>query len=198
MKQLPNILTVLRFVLTLIFIGCLIQPGLGPVVAAVLVFLAASISDYYDGYLAKKYKAESNFGKIMDPIADKFLLLAAFYIFMDMGIIAFWMFAVILVREILVTGMRVVLIGRGLYLGAAKAGKCKTVSQIVAVCVILIFIVLLRHPIFSRSIFAYLDVWLTGIGVLMLITVGMTLISGISYMWNNRRAFCMTGGGEPS
>jgi len=197
MKTLPNILTLLRFVLTFIFIGCLLRPGLIPAVAAVLIFLTASFTDYYDGYLAKKYDAVTNFGKITDPIADKFLLLAAFYIFADMGIIAWWMFVAIGVREILVTGLRIMLIGRGLYLGAGKGGKRKTVSQIVAVCVILIFILLQRHPFFSSWIERSLTGWLLAIGALMVFTILMTWISGISYLWNNRRAFWGDDRNEP-
>ncbi len=189
MKRLPNILTLFRLILTIIFIFCLTRQGLAPAVTAVFVFLLASLTDYYDGYLAKKYDAVTNFGKIMDPIADKFLILAAFYIFTGMGIISAWMFGIILVREVLVTGTRMMFIGKGLYLAAERAGKYKTVSQIVAVYVILVFILLQRHPVLSAGLERNLDLWLTAIGMLMAVTVLMTVISGMSYLWNNRWAF---------
>jgi len=186
MKQLPNILTILRIALTVAFVYFLMQPGLVFAFLAAGCFMLASLSDYYDGYLAKKYNWITNFGKLMDPIADKFLMLAAFYIFMRMHIVMAWMFAVIALREVLVTGLRIAAIRKKLFLPAERAGKLKTVSQMMSVGVILVFIILHRLPAFSSWMGVTLDIWMWGIQVLLMLTVALTVVSGISYVWNNR------------
>lgn len=186
--NLPNRLTVSRIILTFAFIYFISQKGLAPTVVAALVFVLASLTDYYDGYLAKKHNLITDFGKLMDPIADKFLMLAAFLAFVRMQIVADWMVVVILGREIIVTGLRLFAITKGKVLAAEKAGKHKTVSQIVAVFSILGFIIfkeaLTALDQWSLNIETW---WRCSIDVLMLITVSLTLISGISYLWNNRK-----------
>lgn len=182
--NLPNALTVSRIFLTLLFIAFILQNGFVAKVLAALIFTAASFTDFFDGYFAKKLNKVSNFGKLMDPIADKFLMLAAFFIFAQMNIIASWMFGVIALREIFITGFRLVMMGKGEVLAAEKAGKLKTVLQIVVISVILIFLILEESPwaqLFSVSLFLSL------IGLLMLAVVILTLSSGVSYLWHNRR-----------
>ena len=157
-------------------------------IVATTIFTLASLTDFYDGYLAKKYNMESDFGKLMDPIADKFLILAAFLAFVRMQIVADWMVVLILGREIIITGLRLFALTKGKVLAAEKAGKHKTVSQIVAIFTILGFIIIKELlTIFSRWS-PTIEVWWRGsIDVLMLMTVSLTLISGFSYLWNNRR-----------
>ncbi len=185
---LPNILTVFRIFLTFIFIALLLQTGLWPKIAATIVFLIASFTDYFDGYYAKKHELVSNFGKIMDPIADKFLMLSAFFIFSKMNIIPLWMVIIIAVREIFITIFRLYALSKGAILSAEVGGKCKTVSQILAIIVILTFIILkeLSHSVYVRDI---LSVSIYGIYMMMFIVVIMTLYSGLSYLWNNRGSF---------
>lgn len=157
---------------------------------AAIIFTLASLTDYYDGYLAKKYNLISDFGKLMDPIADKFLILAAFLAFVRMRLVYDWMVILILGREIIITGFRVYALTKGKILAAEKAGKHKTVSQMVAIFSILGFIVfkewLTKFSKWSGAIEAW---WQTGIIILMSITVVLTVISGISYLWNNRKFF---------
>ena len=88
--NLPNILTVSRILLTIFFIKFLLKSGFSSSVIAAAIFTVASLTDYLDGYIAKKRNLISNFGKIMDPIADKFLVLSAFFVFMRLDIIAAW------------------------------------------------------------------------------------------------------------
>ena len=107
----PQIFAV--FVEELGFIGAILQEGLIFKIAAAVIFGAASITDYLDGYIAKKYNLVSKFGKLMDPVADKFLLLAAFFIFTRMDIVEAWMFILIAVREIFITGWRLVVVQKG-------------------------------------------------------------------------------------
>ena len=184
----PNQLTLSRIILTFVFIFFISQNGLVPMAIAALVFTLASVTDFYDGYLAKKYDLHSDFGKLMDPIADKFLILAAFLAFVRMQIVDDWMVLLILGREIIVTGLRIFAVTKGKVLAAERAGKHKTVSQIVAIFSILGFIIakeiLLNFSCWSPTIEIW---WRRGIFALMLVTVAFTLISGISYFWNNRK-----------
>ena len=157
-------------------------------IIATLIFTLASLTDLLDGHLARKYNMISDFGTLMDPIADKFLILAAFLAFVRMQIIPDWMALLILGREILVTGLRFYAITKGRILAAEKAGKHKTVSQVVAIFFIFGFIIfkeiLTLLSQWTPSIEAW---WRGGIDVLMLITLSLTLISGVSYLWNNRK-----------
>ena len=184
--NLPNALTILRFLLAIGFILALRRAELRYVILATILFLVATITDFFDGYFAKKKNLVSNFGKIMDPIADKFLLLSAFFIFMRMQLIAPWMFYVILVREVVVTGSRLLAVSKGIVIAAEQIGKYKTVSQMIAVCGILSYLwwAKMSSPVIVPS--AAMDQWQQFIFVLMVLTVGLTLFSGISYFWNNR------------
>lgn len=185
--NLPNKLTVSRIVLTFVFMVFITQEGLIPMMIAAVVFSLASLTDFYDGYIAKKYNLISDFGKLMDPIADKFLILAAFLAFVRMRIVADWMVLLILGREILVTGFRLYAVKKGKVLAAEKAGKHKTVSQVVAIFSILGFIIFREYLTgMSKWSLTTESWWRGGIDVLMLVTVCLTVISGISYFWNNR------------
>ena len=184
---LPNVLTVFRILLTIVFIVLMPQHGLMPKLAAALVFIIASFTDYFDGYYAKKFNLITDFGKLMDPIADKFLILAAFFIFMQMHLIAAWMFVIIFLREVLITGLRLFAMGKGEVLAAEKTGKYKTVAQMIAIFFILIFIIFTETHFFETWPKMVMQGWLSGILILMLIAVGLTLVSGILYVWDNRR-----------
>ena len=180
--NLANKLTVSRVFLTILFIFFIRQESLTFAVLATATFMLASLTDYYDGYIARKYNLVSDFGKLMDPIADKFLMLAAFLAFVRMNIVGDWMVVLILGREIIITGLRIFALSKQKVLAAEKGGKHKTVSQVAAIFII-----------FKRSVTIISgwseDVefwWKVGINVSMLVTVALTLISGISYVWRNR------------
>lgn len=185
--NLPNKLTLSRVVLTFVFIFFISQASLVTMVIACVVFCLASFTDFYDGYLAKRYNMVSDFGKLMDPIADKILILAAFLAFVRMHIVEDWMVILILGREIIITGLRLFALTKGKVLAAERAGKHKTVSQIVAIFTILGFLIVREFLTNVSKWSADIEMWWrTGIDVLMLITVALTLISGLSYLWNNR------------
>lgn len=186
--KLPNILTVSRFFLTFIFIAFIFKAGLASKIIAAIVFTIASFTDFFDGYYAKKYNLVSDFGKLMDPIADKFLTLAAFFVFTQMQIIPLWMFVIILLREVLITAMRLFAMNKGKVLAAEKAGKYKTVLQITAIYFMLIFIVLKEMDFFVRWTESTVAYWQYGIYSIMFMAVILTLFSGGQYLWNNRRA----------
>ena len=186
--NLPNKLTITRIILTFIFIYFISKQGLSFIVTATLLFILACLTDFADGYIAKKYHLVSDFGKLMDPIADKFLILAAFLAFVRMQIVENWMVILILGREIIVTSLRIFALTKTKVLAAERAGKHKTVSQMVAIFAILGFIIF-KESLYNRSQWSEsIEVWWRcGIDMLMLITVGLTLISGLSYLWNNRK-----------
>lgn len=178
--NLPNILTIVRLFLTCVFIFFLYQRSQLLHILAVIVFIVAAWTDFWDGKLARKYNLETTFGKIMDPIADKFLVLSAFFIFADLKIISFWMFVVIAVREIFVTAVRFYAMANGRVLAAEKAGKWKTTAQMVAVGIVLFSIAGFFPLIGVRTI-----------NFTMFLVIALTVYSGASFLWNNRRAFCV-------
>lgn len=186
--NLPNKLTISRIFLTVFFIIFIRQEMLFSVVLATVFFILAAITDYYDGYIARKYSIETDLGRLLDPIADKILILSAFLVFLRMGIVEDWMVIIILGREVFVTGLRFFALRKKIVLSAGPAGKHKTVSQIVTIFIILGFI------IFRKSLMTFSHwspevevLWRFGINISMIISVGLSLISGIGYVWGNRK-----------
>jgi len=123
----------------------------------------------------------------MDPIADKFLILSAFFIFMQLQLIASWMFIMIFAREVIVTGLRLVAVRRGIALAAEGAGKLKTVLQIVAVYFIIIFTISIQLFNDTPSLQMQMRQAFTIINIFMFAVVIITLWSGILFIWNNRK-----------
>jgi CDP-diacylglycerol--glycerol-3-phosphate 3-phosphatidyltransferase len=178
----------LRILLTFVFMFLLFVHGLWAKVSALVVFILAAISDFLDGMIAQKKNMVTDFGKLMDPIADKILVLAAFATFVQMQLIEAWMFVIIIAREILITSLRLFALNKGKVLSAARAGKHKTVSQMLVIFVILLFIVAKEVML---AYFTWNPDWERAfrmvIYCLMLVTVGFTLYSGVSYLWENRK-----------
>lgn len=155
---------------------------------SLLVFALAALSDFLDGLVAKKKNMVTDFGRLMDPIADKILVLAAFAAFLQMRLINVWMFMVIISREILITSLRLFALNKGKILSASRAGKHKTASQMAVIFIILVFIVFKE---IMKTFYTWNPNWNSflnwGIYILMLITVALTLYSGLSYLWENRK-----------
>ena len=186
--NLPNVLTMSRFLWTVIFVVLIAQNTYSSTLAAALVFALASFTDLLDGYLAKKNNQITDFGKIMDPIADKFLILAAFVMFILLGILPAWMVVLVAVREIAVTVSRVMRLSRKQVIAAEKSGKIKTVFQMGSIGVILLFLILEKSSLSRGWSGSTEGVWLTVINILMFITVILTVNSGVSYFLNARKA----------
>ena len=187
--NIANKLTISRIFLTVIFMIFLFMEGFTYKLLALIVFIIASWTDFLDGYLAKKRNEISNFGKFMDPIADKVLIISAFLAFVEMRLIPAWIVLIIVFREFLITGLRLLALARGEVIEAAVAGKHKTVSQMVSIYAILIFIVFKES---GKRLFGFWNAnmeyyFKQTIFVLMIITALFTLISGISYLVKNRR-----------
>lgn len=186
--NLSNKLTVSRIVLAFVLMYFLFARWQGAKYFALVTFLVACVTDYYDGLLARRRKEITDFGKLMDPIADKILVLAAFLAFVELNLIPAWMVVIVITREALITGLRISALSRGKVLEAEEAGKHKTVSQMVAVMAILIFLVLRDVAQFLIFWNSQLQIWfLRVIFYLMLATVGLTLTSGVSFLWRNRK-----------
>jgi len=190
--NIANRITMARIVLTFVFMFFLFCHGLWAKAISLVVFMLAALSDFLDGFIANKRNMVTDFGRLMDPIADKILVLAAFSAFVQLQIIEAWMFMIIVSREILITSLRLFALNKGKVLSAARAGKHKTVSQMLVIFTILGFIVL-KESMLTYSTWNPLweKVFRQGIYVLMLITVGLTLYSGISYLWENRKIIAM-------
>lgn len=186
--NISNKLTVSRLILAFVFMAFLFIPGLLFKIIAFLVFCFASLTDFFDGWLARKRNEITDLGKLLDPIADKVLVLAAFLSFVEMHLIWAWMVVIIIIRELLITGLRILAITRGKVLEAGAAGKHKTVSQMLTIFFILIVLIV-------REIGVVQDFWTPkvenlvncGIIILMFITIVLTVSSGFSYMWLNRK-----------
>ena len=189
--NIANKLTISRIVLTFIFMFFLFSKGLTFKILALATFVVASATDFLDGWLAKRRNEVSDFGKLMDPIADKVLTLSAFLAFVEMKLIPAWIVVVIVFREFTITGLRLVALAKHEVIEAETAGKHKTVSQMVSIYVILFFI------IFKESSITVFGFWNEGLEYLlgriifymMLVTALLTVASGISCLVRNKRFF---------
>jgi CDP-diacylglycerol--glycerol-3-phosphate 3-phosphatidyltransferase len=175
--NLPNKITVVRIVMIPFFIAALLidfpyhQP-----IAATLVVVAA-LTDSLDGYLARSRNLVTDFGKFMDPLADKLLVCSALICFVQLGSVPAWMVIIIIAREFAITGLRTLAASDGIVIAASKWGKAKTMSQMTA-----IVIILLNNWPFS--------IWNIPMGtIMMVIATILTLISGIDYLVINRKVF---------
>ena len=138
--NLPNKLTVLRVVLIVPFVACMLMPGLGDagVYASVAFFVVASLTDLLDGKIARKYNLVTNFGKFMDPLADKLLVAAALICLTANGRLAAWISIIIISREFIISGFRLVASDNGVVIAASYWGKFKTTFQMLMIIVLLL------------------------------------------------------------
>ena len=167
--NLPNVLTVLRILLVPVLVAALLQEaGAGDTLAAI-VFVLASFTDLLDGWIARRRKSESTFGKLMDPLADKLLVVAALVSLVSRDRLQAWVAMVIIAREFAVTGLRQLAMEEGHVIPASIWGKLKTVTQIAMVLVLI--------AVDERT--AWVD-------ALVYVTVFVTVASGIDYFFNFR------------
>lgn len=177
-----NKLTLLRIILVPAFLVCLLVPFPFHGLAALIIFALASITDTLDGHIARKYNMITDFGKFLDPLADKVLVLSALIAFVELDIFGAWIPIIILARELMVSGIRLVAVSNsGKVIAASIWGKLKTVTQMVAICVILAALSLIDFRV-APAVSGF--IMNTGV-VLMIISVVMTIISGIDYLKGN-------------
>src|SRR5205809_7832417 len=136
--NLPNKLTLARFVLTVFFLAALFWRAPYNDTVALVLFCVASLTDYYDGKIARRDKLITNFGTLMDPLVDKIMTCSAFIAFVGRGTVPAWMAVIIVARELAITGLRLMAATKNVVLAAEGYGKHKTVSQIVAIITLLV------------------------------------------------------------
>ena len=133
-----NKLTILRIILVPVFL-CVLYAGFpGSNIWALIIFIVASLTDLLDGYIARHYNQITNFGKFMDPLADKILVMSAMCWFVEAHQMPGWALAIVLFREFAVSGMRLVAVEQGKVIAAAWSGKVKTASTMVCLCLMML------------------------------------------------------------
>lgn len=175
----PNKLTVSRIGITFLLIWFLFVPAFFAKLAALVLFLLACLTDFLDGWIARRRGEISDFGKIMDPVADKILVLGIFLSFVELRLIPAWMVIIIIIREVVITGMRFLAIRRGVVLAAESAGKHKTVFQMMTIFFLLLFLMI-------EELTGFKDIYKVITFLFMAITVILTLYSGFLFMWHNK------------
>ena len=168
--NLANKITMFRVICIPLFIVLMYLEGDAMRMAALVVFLVASVSDFIDGYVARHYNQVSDFGKFMDPLADKMLVITAMLMLVEVGRMPAWVLALVITREFAVSGLRLIAVEGGRVIAAAKSGKVKTACTMVCIIAML-------YPYFSSAAFD------TACSIIILVT---TLYSGVEYFVVNR------------
>ena len=189
-KWIPNFLTSTRILLVPVFLYCLFADFSHGKLFALIVFITASITDAYDGKIARKHNVVTKFGIFFDPLADKFLVLSAFYSFMFTDLTkniehgqTIYLFMIILIsfRDILVTLLRTIMQYKGITMITSKLGKIKTALQFITIHLILIFLILKSYSVILPSDLLYNE----SLYFLMVITTIITFYTGVHYMYHN-------------
>ncbi|MBR5486090.1 MAG: CDP-diacylglycerol--glycerol-3-phosphate 3-phosphatidyltransferase [Oscillospiraceae bacterium] len=198
--NLPNKLTILRMLLIPFFVIAMTWKSLPyHYFIGLALFVIASLTDLFDGIIARRNNLITDFGKFMDPLADKLLVTAAMVCFVELDMIVSWVVILILAREFLVTSLRTLAAGKGIVIAADKWGKYKTVSQMIWVILGLVLLAIqdlimpgqavtaevYQHGVIGTVILAGFTIF----AMLTMVVVLLTLISGFNYMWKNRSVF---------
>lgn len=149
--------------------------------AAAVIFILAALTDMLDGYIARKRNLVTNFGKLMDPLADKLLVMSALICLAQVGDVPGWMVIVILGREFIITGMRQVAAAQGIVIAAGTTGKIKTITQMIAIPLL----ILENWP------FSMLGADIPMDAIFLWIALIMTIVSGAEYIMKNKQLFSM-------
>ena len=189
----PNRLTISRFVLTLAFLVAVFIEFPFHETCALVLFSAGGLTDYFDGKIARRDNLITNFGILMDPLADKILVCSAFIAFIDRGWIAAWMVVVVVARELAITGLRLLAASKNVVLAAERYGKHKTISQIVAIISVLVLVSYSQWGPLGRAVFGWQicgTPWMIGFtAVAKWLAVVLTFSSGVIYLWRNRQLY---------
>jgi CDP-diacylglycerol--glycerol-3-phosphate 3-phosphatidyltransferase len=189
----PNKLTVSRFALTAAFLGVIFSNIRYRETTALVLFSLASLTDYFDGKIARRDKLITNFGILMDPLADKILVCSAFIAFVGLHWMAAWMVVLIVARELAITGLRLLAASKNVVLAAEGYGKHKTISQIVAIIAILVFHSYQEWDAIGPAVFGlhiFGVPWISWFEPLSIwVSVGLTITSGGLYLWRNRQLY---------
>lgn len=166
----PTMLTIFRMLLVVPFMIFCLMEGLAPKIVALTLFSIAAITDKIDGNWARKTHQVTDMGAFLDPLADKMLVDLAFLVLVYMNIIPIWMFAVIIVRDLAVDGMRMMAARDGITIAASMWGKVKTTFQMITL------IAILANTIFSNECIGIVN------NILLYVSIVLTIISGLDYL----------------
>lgn len=193
--NLPNKLTVSRFFLTGAFLAAIFARFPGNESVALVLFSAAAITDALDGRIARQRGLITNFGILMDPLADKILTCSAFIAFVELGQVEAWMVVVIVARELAITGLRLLAVSRNVILAAEGFGKHKTISQMTTIISILVLLSYEQWGLPGQLLFGWTfpgtgHPWIWWfVGVSKWTSVALTILSGGIYLWRNRQVY---------
>ena len=165
--------------------GLLFVAGPGAKLICLILFIIAATTDWLDGYLARRLNQITPLGILLDPIADKFLVIGIMLAFVQLGLIKAWMLLIIILRELLITGVRLYALGRDIVIPAATEGKHKTVSQMLTILVVLLLLYV-RDFLAKRELHDFDAGMHKYIMWMMWVTVILTVISGVSFFYRNR------------
>jgi CDP-diacylglycerol--glycerol-3-phosphate 3-phosphatidyltransferase len=182
--NLPNKLTVSRFVLTGFFVACLSLQFPFNHTLALALFIVATVTDWLDGQIARRRNLITDFGKLMDPLADKILTAAAFVCLVPLHALPAWVVIVIVAREFLITGLRLLAGAKGVVLPAEKLGKHKTAWQM-ATIIFFLLLLAVQDMTFAHQTWATWAWNYVGAAMVTVTTV-LTVYSGAGYFWKNR------------
>ena len=177
--NLPNKLTLLRICMIPFFVIFAKLPGYGMQIVAVVIYILACLTDMLDGKIARSQNLITNFGKFMDPIADKLLVMSAMIVLTAQGRMPDWVCILMLAREFLVSGFRLVAVENGRVIAAGPLGKLKTVFQMAATIALMLFVPVAGEPPLGPVPAAIAN-------VLMYIAMALTVISGADYILRNK------------
>ena len=181
-----NRLTVSRLVLTILFVAALNSSWLYGCTVALIIFLLAGITDFFDGEIARRYGSVTNFGKLMDPLVDKIMMAAAFISLVPLGAIPAWAAITVVARDFLITGLRLMASARGQILPAERLGKHKTSWQITTVIFFLVLLSARELKYATGEDDWWFRAWNQGGPLLVWIAVAFTVYSGLRYAWRHR------------
>ena len=185
--NLPNKLTVGRLFLTAVFLIVFFARFRFADTMALAIFVLASLTDYWDGEIARRRNLITNFGILMDPLADKILICSAFIAFVEHKDMPAWMAVVIVARELAITGLRMLAASKQKVLAAERYGKHKTISQIVAIISILVARSYPEWGAWTKPVFGW---WVPRFATAWIwIAVFLTAFSGALYLWRNREFY---------
>jgi CDP-diacylglycerol--glycerol-3-phosphate 3-phosphatidyltransferase len=181
-----NRLTLSRLLLTVLFVAALSAPWRYAHTTALVTFLVAGMTDLFDGEIARRYQTVTNFGKLMDPLVDKIMIAAAFISLVPLRAVPAWAATVVVGRDFLITGLRLMATAKGQVLSAESLGKHKTSWQIITVIFFLSLLAMAEWSSPIRSSAWWQRAWTQAGAALVWLTVALTLYSGFGFAWRHR------------
>jgi CDP-diacylglycerol--glycerol-3-phosphate 3-phosphatidyltransferase len=181
----PNQLTILRIILTPVFVYFIVQESFQAKFIGTIIFLVASATDWYDGFIARRFNVITRWGQFMDPLADKILISSALFIYAYLGFLYWWMVIIIVFRDFTITLLRVYALQQGKSIVTSVLAKWKTFMQMTIVIFILLYLNFPKAEIYDLQ--SYPPPYTHWVSILFLLLTIFTGITGIQYLVENRK-----------